>query len=188
MSIENDMAAIMGHTDYDEPQIFVTTYSLYNAGAQFKNGFTGFWITVENYEDNSGLINDSFNIQDPDQEDDHEYMITDYENFPEDLYSESGIDCEKIATWYALDDQDKEKVEAYTDLVSNDLSEAIDKLEEMYIFDGDRGDYAQEMTESCDNVPDWLVGYVDWDSMGRDMACDGTMHEISHDKYLITQG
>lgn len=181
------MEPIMGHTQYDEPQIFVTTYSLYNGGLQFKNDFTGFWITVAEYADNSRLINDSFNIQDPDQEDDHEYMITDYGNFPSELYSESGIDCDKINEWYNLDDDDKEKIKAYTDLVSDDLSEAIEKKDEMYIFEGDRGDYAKETCEDCGDVPEWLSGYVDWDSMGRDMACDGNIHEIGTNELLILQ-
>jgi len=184
-SAQQDMNKLDGHSD-NEPCVFVTTYSLYNEGIQFKNAFTGFWITCEAYEANSDIIEASFDEQDPDQAGDHEYMFTDFENFPDSLYSESGMNFETIATWYDMDDDDKAKVDAYTSLISNDLAEAMEKIEDMYMFDGTEADYAQETTEDCSEIPDFLQGYIDWEAMGRDMACDGNMHKVDANTLLIT--
>lgn len=183
--IFNDMRGLINPADNDQPMIFVTTYSLYNQGRQFANEFTGFWLSCDDFENNSGLINESFNIQDPACFDDHEYMFTDYQNFPSSLYSECSIDFELIEQWAGLDDADKEKINAYLEHVDNDLSEAIEKIDDYYIFDGDRGDYAREICEQCENIPAHLEYYIDYDAMGRDMEIDGNMIEISHNELLI---
>jgi hypothetical protein len=47
------------------------------------------------------------------------------------------------------------------------------------------GDYAYDISEQCDNIPDHLKNYINWDAMGRDMSYDGNIIEIGRNKLLI---
>lgn len=170
-------------------RIFVTTYGLYNNGFQFANDKTGYWIDCSDYDAEKvfdSMLEQEQLLIDEDQTD-VEIMFTDYECFPESLYSESGIDFDLIATWEGLEDEQQTIVEALVDHgLCSDLTEALTKLEDCYIFEGTRGDYAQETTEGCSDIPDYLQNYIDWDAMGRDMEIDGNMTELSHKEILIT--
>ena len=114
-TIQAQMNELIGN-DATEPCVFVTTYSLYNNGDQFKNNYTGFWITVQELQDNEELIESSFDIQDPTQAQSHEYMYTDYDCFPESMYSESHIDIDAILDWNDYSDDNKELAELYCEI------------------------------------------------------------------------
>ena len=163
-------------------KVFVTTYGLYNEGKQFLNDKTGFWIDCSDFDYEE--IVDNFKQQ---GDFDPEIMFTDYEGFPECLYSECGINFDLVATWEGLDDNQQTIVEALVDHgICSDFKEALEKYDDCYIFDGTRGDYAHQVTTECSEIPDFLQNYIDWDAMGRDMEIDGNMTELKHDEILIT--
>jgi hypothetical protein len=49
--------------------------------------------------------------------------------------------------------------------IYDDLDIIQDKLEDVQVFHGSHGDYAEELTECCDEVPEYWFNY---DAMGRD--------------------
>ncbi len=167
-------------------RIFVTTYSIYNNGLQFKSNKHGFWLDVCDYDEDQLIEN--FNEVDPSCFNDHELMFTDYEGFPSSLYSESSLDIEAIQSYDLLDDDQKEIIELLLDNhYCKTVQDAIDKLDDCYIFDGDLTDYAIQYCEDCGlKVEDsFLSNYIDYESMGRDLYHDGEILKISHSKLLI---
>ena len=165
-------------------KIFVTTYSLYNQGRQFESDKTGFWLDCADYDHDQLMEN--FNEVDPECKDDHELMFTDFEGFPESLYSESCIAFASIAAWEALDEDQKEIAAALVEHgISMTMPEAIDKAADCFIFDGSLVDYAIEYYESCYEIPDHLQGYIDWDAIARDMSYDGNLIELGRDRLLV---
>lgn len=167
-------------------KVFITTYSIYNQGKQFASDKHGFWLDVSdlNFDD----LTENFNEVDPICTNDHEFMFTDYEGFPESLYSESGMNFDAISEYDDLEESEKELVSLLLDHgCVCDISDAIKKVSdgECYIFDGDLADYARDITEQCNNIPDHLQNYIDYNAMGRDMSYDGNLIEINHDKLLV---
>ena len=165
-------------------KVFITTYSLYSQGRQFESDQTGFWLNCADYDLDE--LTDNFNLVDPVCNNDHEFMFTDFEGFPDSLYSESGIDFETIVKWEYLESEQQIIVEVLLDNnYVSDISEAIEKCEECYIFEGDLADYAQEITESCYDIPGYLVNYINYEKMGNEMLYDGNIIDINNNQLLI---
>ena len=113
-------------------------------------------------------------------------MFTDYECFPECLYSECGINFDLIATWEGLDDNEQTIVEALVDHgICSDFKEALDKLDEYHIYDGSVTDYAYDMIDDCYDLPEFAKTYFDYEKFGRDLEMDGSIIELSHNVLLI---
>ena len=92
----------MGNLTQTKGSIFLTDYASYNNGTQFEFGH---WVDLEKFCDAEELneyIKNHFEEADKKNPLDEygtkreEIMITDFEGFPEVLYSESGCDFEKI--------------------------------------------------------------------------------------------
>lgn len=89
-------------TETTKGSIFLTDYASYNNGTQFEFGH---WVNLEDYSD-ADELNDYIikHFAEADKKSPldkwgskrEETMITDFEGFPEVLYSESGCDFEKI--------------------------------------------------------------------------------------------
>ena len=173
----------MNTFDSEAPRVFVTTYGLYNEGKQFFNDKTGFWIDCAEYDESEIIENfEQQGDQDP------EIMFTDYENFPEDLYCESGIDFDLIAQYEALDENEKELLTIVMDHVLPDFNEALENLDKFYLFDGKKSDYAAEHIHDCYEVPEYLQNYIDYDQYARDLEIDGHIIEISYNQTLVNYG
>lgn len=171
--------------DSDEASLYVTTYGLYNEGLQFASENHSFWINVEDYTNLVDEITEHFEQltgQEP------EIMFTAYENFPSDFYSESCIDFDKLEKWLELEEDEKEALQAIMDLIYPDIDEAMDKLEDCYIFEGTGKEYAEEYASECLEIPDHLARYICYNSILNDLDIDGTVHEISYHKQLICIG
>ena len=116
-----------------------------------------------------------------------EYAIPDYEGFGPFAVSEysSVVEIARIAEILTNSDSEHNKY-AIDFLVGiyDDLDIIQDKLEDVQIFHGSRGDYAQELTECCYDVPDYLFFYINYDAMGRDMEINGEISEVEHDVYV----
>jgi hypothetical protein len=173
----------------ENSKVFVTTYALYNNGYQFANNKTGFWIDCADYDETvifDILLEQEQKLID-ENECDVEIMFTDFEGFPEDLYCESGIDFDLIASYELLDENDQEKLQAILDHVESDFETALNNIEDYYLFDGSLSDYAEEIINDCYDLPEFCLGYFDFDKFGRDLSFDGNITELSHNSLLIAQ-
>ena len=123
-----------------EPRLFVTDYASYNEGTQFEFGH---WVDLSDFSDADDFMDYLSNhFKECDEKRPlwggairEEYMFTDYEGFPKQLYSESmgGKDMERLFEFIALDEYDKPKA-AY--LIDN--GEDFDNYDNIYMreYDG----------------------------------------------------
>jgi antirestriction protein len=160
-----------------EAKIFLTDYASYNEGTQFE---LGHWVNLEDFEDAEELneyINTHFSengIEDP------EVMITDFEGFPEQFYSES-MNFENLYNYFERAEDcafEVEIIEAFASLGNynvEDTDQFFDALEESYsgTFDSDE-DFAEDMAEQIgfeqSNV--WPHNCIDWERAARDLMYD----------------
>jgi antirestriction protein len=117
-------------------QIFLTDYASYNNGTQFEFGH---WVDLTQFSDEDELqeyITNHFAECDeisPLDSPREETMITDFEGFPEEFYSESGCNWEKIFKYIELDWENKsddEKLSLWNEYCSENSIE-----NELYSFD-----------------------------------------------------
>lgn len=103
----------MNATATTTAKIFLTDYASYNNGTQFEFGH---WVELSDFSDSDELndyITNHFKECDEKSPLDQygskreETMITDFEGFPEEFYSESGCDFEKIFKYIELDFENK---------------------------------------------------------------------------------
>jgi len=118
------------------PKIFLTDYASYNNGSQFEFGH---WVDLTDFSDadelNDYIVNhfaecDKKSPLDSPRE---ETMITDFEGFPEEFYSESGCNFEKIFKYIELDYDnldDGEKISLWNEYCSEQRND-----DEIYNFD-----------------------------------------------------
>lgn len=148
-------------------KIYVGTYAKYNSGSIF-----GEWIDAEDYSDKEEFIEACKELHK--DEPDPELMFQDHEEFPAVFYHESDIDS-RLWDWLALDDNDREIVEAW--LSENSLGKQEDLQSIVDSFSGQYSswaDYAEEITRDCHEIPDHLEYYIDWEKMGRDMQIESS--------------
>ena len=153
-------------------KVFVTTYALYNEGLQFKNDKTGFWI------DTANVCIDSL-IENFKQQGDHdpELMYTDFEGFPESLYSECGIDFDIVNQYDILGDEEKMIVEYLVDHIGYSIEQALEKHEDVNVYEGSMVDYAYDLVQDCYNLPDIAQRYFDYEAFARDLELEGDIAE-----------
>jgi len=117
-----------------------------------------------------------------------EYAIHDYEGFAPFNVSEydSMEDLAQMAEILS-NDSDPEH-HALSFLVERGLSldDIESKLEDVCIFDGSRSDYAEEITEQIGaEIPQYLMYYIDYDKMGRDMEINGEITELERNVFCV---
>jgi antirestriction protein len=156
--------------DSDTPKIYVGTYAKYNNGS-----IDGKWITISDYNTYEEFLEACYKLHE--DEDDPEFMVQDYENFPRKWYHEGGLPTEeefdKINEFYMMDDSKKEAYEAYVNYTGDD---DFDNFQDAYQghFDSPT-DFAYDMVESLgwDGVGQENIDmYFDYDSFGRDLMYD----------------
>lgn len=101
----------------DHPRIYVGTYAKYNDGS-----IDGKWIDLSEYSTYEDFVDACRELHA--DEEDPEFMVQDYENFPERWYHEGGLPTEeefdKINNYYLMDDSEKPAYEEYVDLGNGD--------------------------------------------------------------------
>lgn len=145
-------------------RIYVGTYAKYSSGS-----IEGQWLDPEDYAGLDDFIEACRALHK--NEADPELMFQDWEECA-GYVTESHIDP-ALWDWMELSENEREAVQAYRDAEgSNDSIE--------YILDGflgtydDPEDYAQEVWSNRGDIPDDILGYIDWDSVVRDMEHGGT--------------
>lgn len=153
----------------NEAMLYVGTYKKYNSGSLF-----GEWISLEACGDLDTFM-DVISVLHSD-EDDPEFMFQDYQNIPESYYSESLCveELERLFEYIALDDDDKELLDAFIEVTGNEDA-TIEDAKDRYCgqWDSDE-DFAYYFYVECypgveDNP---LFNYVDWSHVAREMMFD----------------
>ena len=67
------------------------------------------------------------------------------------------------------------------------LSDALERYEEVCLFEGTAADYAYDLFEECYEIPENLRPYIDYEAVARDMKINGEISEISHDLIVTNQ-
>jgi len=89
-----------------------------------------------------------------------------------------------VDTWYEdLDDLDETEATQIFFLLDlgYSLSDALDRYEDVYLFNGKASDYAYDLIDETTEVPENLRYYIDYEAIARDMKINGEIVEINHD-------
>ena len=156
--------------DGDTPKIYVGTYAKYNDGS-----IDGKWIDLTEYNTYEDFVDACRELHK--DEKDPEFMVQDYENFPEKWYHEGGLPTEeefdKINEYYMMDDSEKDAYAAYVSYTDND---SIDDFHDAYQGQFNSAeDFAYHIVDSMgwDSLgQENLDMYFDYDSFGRDLMYD----------------
>ena len=154
----------------DHPRIYVGTYAKYNDGS-----IDGKWIDISEYNTYEEFVDACRELHA--DEEDPEFMVQDYENFPEKWYHEGGLPTEeefnKINDFYLMDDSEKNAYVAYVSHTGND---SIDDFHEAYQGQFDSAeDFAYHIVDSMgwDSIgQENLDTYFDYEAFGRDLMYD----------------
>jgi antirestriction protein len=154
----------------DHPRIYVGTYAKYNNGS-----IDGKWIDISEYNTYEEFVDACRELHS--DEDDPEFMVQDYENFPRKWYHEGGLPTEeefdKINDYYLMDDTEKSAYEAYVNYTDDD---DIDNFHEAYQGQFDSAeDFAYDLVDNLgwEGIgSDNLDMYFDYDAFGRDLMMD----------------
>jgi antirestriction protein len=149
--------------------VYVGTYAKYNNGS-----IGGAWVDLTKFSDHDEFLDYCRELHK--DEEDPELMYQDFEEFPSAYYSESGLDAE-IWEWLALDDNDKEILEAYVDCIG--VHATIDEARDAFVgqYDSDI-DFTMEWLEMCGDIPKDLpsIIHIDWEATARDLMMDFSSH------------
>ena len=158
----------------DRPRIYVGTYAKYNNGS-----LDGAWVDLSEFGDYSDFVEHCERLHE--DEDDPEFMVQDFEGFPNAWYRESGLPTEeefdRIRDFYLMDDSRKDAYEAYVEHTGNS---DVDDFEEAYAGDFDSpSDFAANLVDEIgwEGMGDSLETYFDYDAFGRDLMMDFSVGE-----------
>jgi len=145
--------------------VYVGTYQKFNNGS-----IGGAWVDLTKFSDEEEFL-DHCKVLHKDEED-PELMYQDFEEFPKRYYSESYINSD-LWEWLALDDNEKDILEAYLECFGYDgtIEDAMKAYQGKYTNDID---FTMELLESCGDIPQDLPSYVhiDWEGTARDIMMD----------------
>jgi len=136
----------------DDPAVYVGTYGKYTGGS-----IDGAWVSLNKYPTKDEFYEYIKELHK--DEEDPEFMFQDYQNFPEKYYSESGLD-DGIWDWLALDEDDREMLEAYIEATGDDkvsIDDAKDKFQGKY---DSKEDWAQEFIDQSGGLGDSAHYYL----------------------------
>jgi antirestriction protein len=166
-----------------EAKVFLTDYASYNNGTQFEFGH---WVDLEQFNDAeefNDYITNHFEEADeksPLDSPREEIMITDFEGFPDEFYSET-MNFDKLFEFFERSEScyyEKEIIEAFADLGNykiEDVDTFFDALEESYSgeFNSDE-DFAEDFAEQTgvEISNSWPHNCIDWERAARDLMQD----------------
>ncbi len=160
-----------------KPSIYVGTYAKYNNGS-----IAGAWVNIE------GMDKDDFYDRCAElhsDETDPEYMFQDYEGFPEAYYGESGMD-DKLWDWLELDEDDREILAAYQEVVGASYDIDIEKAREAYQGQMSEEDFTAQLVEDTCELNEFAQRYFDYDKFQRDLfMSDYISVEYNDETYIF---
>ena len=143
----------------DDACVYVGTYHKYSCGS-----LEGAWIDLETFNDEEELMEFLHRLHADEEE--PEFMVQDYMNFPRRFYSETmnENDFKELYKWLNLDEEEREMCAEYWDEIYEGAS--VEEITESLVYSGNSDDYFDELAEEeLGNVPDALkfcFDYVKW--------------------------
>lgn len=157
------------------PKIYVGTYGKYNSGSIF-----GAWLDMDDYTDQEDFENACQELHKG--EHDPEFMFQDYEGFPDGMCDESYIDP-KFWEWHSMGEHEKEMIEAFYK-AGGDTDAEFSHIEDCFCGEwGSFSDFVYEHFTECNEIPDHLSHYIDWEKVERDWEGDYHYTDTSFDCY-----
>lgn len=174
LSSEEDVQQLLyeHEKDYqsDAPALYVGTYGKYNAGS-----IDGLWVDLTTFGDYDEF-REFCRILHRDERD-PELMFQDYENFPEEWYSESGMDArtfDRILEYASCDN--REAADAFVCCFGAE-SFSKERFEELYMGEWDsEEDFAEHIFYECYDtsyIPQNILYYMDFKAFARDLFYGG---------------
>lgn len=123
-----------------------------------------------------------------------EYIIENINGTNHQLFNTLGINQGNLEQWFndyeLLDGDDLIRAIYLAEYLNTDMSEIMDRLDEVGLFEGRSNQYAEEYIEDCgllDEMPENLRYYFDVDAFARDMLLSGDITEvgINNTTYVI---
>ena len=171
-------------TDASGIGIYVGTYAKYNSGSIF-----GMWIDLERVSDAEEFFEVCRELHK--DEEDPEFMMQDYQGFPEEFYSEcmSADAVERVLEYIALDDDDREMLEAFCECYGGDATDA-DNIEDVRERCMGKFDTFQDFADQCAdeklafiNAPEFCTRYFDYEAYARDLKYN--FFSVSDNGYIF---
>ena len=160
-----------------EPKIYVGTYAKYNSGS-----ITGKWFDLSDFSDEDEFAEACKELHK--DESDPEFMFQDFEGIPDGLASESSLTPE-FWEWNELDEDDKKMLFAYGECIG-ETGEDHDRVRDCFCGVWDSfSDYVYEDFTDCNEIPDHLVHYLDWEKIERDWEMDHSCFVDESDNYNV---
>jgi antirestriction protein len=164
-AIQTQTESIKAIIDRHAPSVYVGTYAKYNSGS-----IQGAWVRLDQFANEDEFLTYCTELHK--DEEDPEFMYQDFENFPEEYYSESGINPD-LWDYLALDDDDRAMFEAYKEAgLEGSFSDAQDAYSGQF---EDDYSFAWDMLENSGDlslIPEHLQVYFDVDKFARDLMYD----------------
>lgn len=169
-------------SDYSEnPSVYCGTYGKYANGS-----IEGEWVDITDFDTYEEFMQHCHDLHG--DENSAELMFQDFTGFPECWYSENGMDEEtfdKIKEFAELDDNRKEAYEAYLSICDKN-KDSVDDFEEAYQgYYDDPTDFAAELFQETQNIPENLINYIDWDAVWRDLHLGDGYEDVNGHIFLM---
>ena len=149
-------------------EFFAQPYSLDHTGFYFDN--------LEDYETGMTRLNHRGCEE-------VEIQFIDGDAYLADLAKAAGIHQGNVHLWFEmLDDLDETAAIQLTFLMDDigySLEDALERYEDVCLYEGKASDYAYDLFEDCYDIPDSLRYYIDYEAIARDMAINGEITEIA---------
>lgn len=110
-------------------------------------------------------------------------FISDFDELNYDLMVELG-DC----GFDEYFEEGGDKYYQYKYLVDNNglsAEDAMEKCDDVQVFEGSRAQYAQEFMDDVYDIPTNLINYIDYDAYANDLERDGDISEIADDVWIV---
>ena len=152
--------------------LHATPYNIDAAGFYFES-MSDYQNKSKNHLDRFGNLVEEFEIQFIDGDE-------------ADLFNACGINQSNLNTWFddieCMSESDKLNLHYLIAVAGYTLVQAMDKLDEPSIYDGNLLDAASELFDECylPSVPDNIKYYIDYEKFARDCLLGGDMCEFEY--------
>jgi len=168
MTTENLMRVHGYDCNTCHPAVYVGTYHKYDCGSIY-----GAWLDLTSFADYEDFKEACRSLHD--DENDPEFMLQDYMNFPRDFYSESMLsekDFDSILEYAEL--CDKYGCEAIDAFVSISDTPDLGRFENTYLGEWDSmEDFAEHILDECyPDIPEFARRYFDISAFARELFFD----------------
>lgn len=146
----------------------------------FNTGVCGFYFTdYADYLEQADNLKDSFGM--PVEEFSLEFIDGDNA----ELFNSLGINQANLQDWFEryeqLEDDDLIRAIYLAEYLNVDMSDILDQLEDVMLFEGDSKSYTENYIEDTgllDEMPENLRYYFDTEAFARDMLLSGDINEV----------